>query len=37
MQGLKEHMLTFADRFLSQDFAYVDVNEMWIEFKTVPK
>ena len=28
-------MLTFADRFMSQDFAHVDVNEMWIELKTV--
>ena len=35
MQGLKDHMLTFADCFMSQDFAYVDVNEMSIEFKTV--
>ena len=27
MQGLKDHMLAFADRFMSQDFAHVDVNE----------
>ena len=27
MQGLKDHMLTFADCFMSQDFAHVDVNE----------
>ena len=25
MQGLKDHMLTFADRFMSQDFVHVDV------------
>ena len=35
MQGLKDHILAFADRFMSQDFAHVDVNEMWNEFKTV--
>ena len=35
VQGLKDHMLTFAGRFMTQDFAHVDVNEMWIEFETV--
>lgn len=35
MQGLKDHMHTFAERFLAQDFTHISVNEMWIEFKTV--
>ena len=33
-QGLKDHMRAFADRFMSQDFTRINVNDMWIEFKT---
>ena len=33
MQGLKNHMRAFADRFMS--FTHINVNDMWIEFKTV--
>ena len=32
---LKDHMRVFADRFMSQDFTHINVNDMWIEFKTV--
>ena len=35
MQDLKDHMTAFADRFMSQDFPHINVNDMWIEFKTV--
>ena len=35
MQGLKDHMRAFADRFMSQDFTHISVNDMWIELKTV--
>ena len=28
-------MRAFADRFISQDFTHISVNDMWIEFKTV--
>ena len=35
MQGLKDHMRNFADRFMSQDLTHISVNDMWIEFKTV--
>ena len=33
MQGLKDHTKAFADRFMSQDFTHINVNDMWIEFK----
>ena len=35
MQGLKDHMTAFADRFMSQDFTHINVNDLWIEIKTV--
>ena len=35
MQGLKNHMRAFSDRFMSQDFTHINVNDMWIEFMTV--
>ena len=36
MHGFKDHMRAFADRFMSQDFTHVNVNDsMWIEFKTI--
>ena len=35
MQGLKDHMRAFADRFMTRDFIHINVNDMWIEFKTV--
>ena len=35
MQGLKDHMRALADRFMSQDFTHINVDGMWIEFKTV--
>ena len=30
MQGLKDHMRAFADRFMSQDFTHISVSDMWI-------
>ena len=35
MQSLKDHMRVFADRFMSQDLTHINVNDMWVEFKTV--
>ena len=29
------HIRTFADRVMSQDFTHINVNDKWIEFKTV--
>ena len=34
MQGLKDHLRAFADRFMP-DFTHISVNDMWIELKTV--
>ena len=35
MQGLKDHIRAFADCFMLQDFTHINVNDMWLEFKTV--
>ena len=35
MQGLKDHMRVFANRFMLQEFTHIMVNDMWIEFKKV--
>ena len=35
MQGLKDRMRAFADRFMLQEFTHIIVNDMCIEFKTV--
>ena len=28
MQSLKDHIRAFADRFMSQDFTHINVNDM---------